>query len=167
MAQQNARILIVDDEQETCEILSILMKREGFQPITANDGETALKMVRTELPDVLLADFMMPNMNGMQLMKSASEIDPDMPTVIITGYADIPGAVTAMKAGAHDYMAKPFENQEVVRVVRRALAERELKRKLSRLSGLLQANVSLREAMGPSDAVSRIISDVNHVAASN
>ena len=76
-------------------------------------------------------------------------------------------AVGAIKEGAHDYLPKPFDNYEAIRVVRRALAERELKRKMSELSSRLQENLPLREVMGPSDAVARLISEMNRVAKSD
>ncbi len=167
MINQNGRILIVDDEQHICEFLSRLMQREGFKPLVAQDGYIAKKMILTEAPDVLLTDLKMPGMDGMDLLKEARKLAPDLPVIMITAYADIPGAVEAMRAGAHDYLAKPFENHEVVRVVHRALAERVLKQKLKHLSAQLHDNLSLKKLMGPSDAVGRIISEVNRVAKSD
>jgi two-component system response regulator HydG len=70
----------------------------------------------------------------MKVMRQAKDLDPDIPVVIITAYAEIHGAVKAIKAGAHDYLSKPFDNQEVIRVIHRALAERELKQRLKELS---------------------------------
>ena len=115
----------------------------------------------------MLTDVKMPGMDGWELLKKAKDLDPDLPVVMITAFADIPGAVGAIKEGAHDYLPKPFDNYEVIRVVRRALAERELKRKMSELSSRLQENLPLREVMGPSDAVARLISEMNRVAKSD
>jgi DNA-binding NtrC family response regulator len=136
-------ILIVDDEKNICTLLSRLLSREGLETMEAYEGDTALKMVVSQKPDVVLVDFRMPGMNGMELLERAKELDQDLPVVMITAYADIKGAVEAMRAGAHDYLAKPFENLEVIRVVYRALEERKLKRKLSDLTSELQGNVSL------------------------
>jgi two-component system nitrogen regulation response regulator GlnG len=115
----------------------------------------------------MLVDVKMPRMDGWELLKKAKDLDPDLPVVMVTAFADIPGAVGAIKLGAHDYVAKPFDNDEVIRVVRRALAERELKRKVRELSSRLQENMPLREIMGPSDAVARLTSEVNRVAKSD
>lgn len=167
MEKNDNLILIVDDEECICTIVSRLMKGEGFNPLVAHDGHTALKMIRLEMPEVLLVDLRMPGMDGMEVLKGAKDLDPDLPVVIITGYADIPGAVEAMRAGAHDYLAKPFDHHEVIRVAHRALAERGLKERIKHLSNRVQDGLSLSKMMGPSDAIGRIISDVNRVAKSD
>jgi DNA-binding NtrC family response regulator len=167
MAEHNGRILIVDDEKTSCMMLSSLVKREGFEALVAHDGDTALRMILSEAPDVLLADVKMPGMDGMEVLKKAKSLDPDLPVVLITALADLQGAVKAIKAGAHDYLSKPLDNHEVIRVVHRALAERMLKRKLRDMSSRLQETVSLKEIMGPSDGIARLISDVNRVAESD
>jgi two-component system nitrogen regulation response regulator GlnG len=167
MKKHAADILIVDDEEHFRTVLSSIMEAEGIKAAVAQDGDTALRMIRLDPPDIMLTDAKMPGMNGWELLKKAKELDPDLPVVMVTGFADIPGAVGAIKGGAHDYLAKPFDNYEAIRVVRRALAERELKRKMVELSSQLQENLSLREIMGPSDAVARLISEVNRVAKSD
>ncbi len=161
------KILIVDDEKHISAALASLVKAEGFKALVGRDGAAGLETIRSESPDLLLTDIKMPGMDGMELMRRAKDVDPDLPIVMITGYAEIHGAVKAIKAGAHDYLSKPFDNQEVVRVIHRALSERDLKRKLKELSNRLQENLPLKETMGPSDAVTRIISEVHRVATSD
>ena len=167
MADRIPRILIVDDEKHICTAIAALVKGEGFQSLIAQDGNTGLKLIRSEAPDMMLVDIRMPEMDGMEVMRQAKDLDPDLPVVIITAYAEIHGAVKAIKAGAHDYLSKPFDNQEVIRVIHRALAERELKRRLKELSSRIKENISLKEMMGPSDTVARVISEVNRVAESD
>jgi len=157
----------VDDEKDICVLLSRLVRKEGLKALAAYDGETALKLIVSERPDVLLVDFKMPGIDGMELLKRTKEIDSDLPVIMITAYADIKGAVEAMRAGAHDYLAKPFENLEVIRVVHRALTERNLKRKLSHLTSELQETHSLREMMGTSDVIYQLIFETNRVAKSD
>ena len=166
MAKQTSRILIIDDDKQICAILSDLVKREGFEATVAYEGEKALKIVRSAAPDLLLVDMMLPGMDGMEVLRQVKDLDPELPVVFITGHADARGAVKAIKAGAHDYLSKPFDNQDVIRVVHRALAERELKLKVRRLSSQV-SNVPLKGKMGPSDAVERLISEVNRVAESD
>ncbi|MCI0527288.1 MAG: sigma-54 dependent transcriptional regulator, partial [Nitrospira sp.] len=167
MTTVSGKVLIVDDEKDTCEILAHLINREGLQAIVSYSGDAAVKMVQSESPDVLLVDFKMPGMDGMEVLQKVRALDEDLPVVLITGFANVRGAVDAIKAGAHDYLAKPFDNREVLRVVLRALAERSLKRKLKHLASQVQGGGSLREIMGPSDVIGRLISNVNRVAKSN
>ena len=162
-----SKILIVDNKEEICGVLSEYIEREGLIPVVAHTGEAALERVRSEHPDVLIVDLKPPDMDGMQIMKGAKALDEDLPVILVTGYPEIRGAVAAMRAGAHDYLAKPLKHHEVLRVVFRALNERALKRKLRHLSSQIPDEFSLRETMGPSDAVSRLISDVTRVAKTN
>ena len=92
-------------------MLGHLVHREGLTPLLAKDGKEALQLVRAGDPDVLLADLRMPGMDGMELMRKARELDPELPVILITGFAEVQGAVEAIRAGAHDYLAKPFDHQ--------------------------------------------------------
>jgi two-component system nitrogen regulation response regulator GlnG len=155
----------VDDDRDIGQMLSALMKKGGLASLLAYDGETALQMLPVETPDLMLVDVNMPGLNGMEVLKRVKETDPDLPVVLITAYAEIPASVAAMKAGAFDYLAKPFDHTEVLRVVRAALAERQRRRRTS--AGKISADNCLRVMMGPSDAVTRIIREVNRVAQSD
>jgi len=166
MSERTARILIIDDDKQICAILSDLVKKEGFEALTAYEGEKALKNIGSEAPDLVLVDLMLPGIDGMEVLRQIKGLDPELPVVFITAHADPRGAVKAIKGGAHDYLAKPFDNHEVIRVVHRALAERELKLKVRHLSSQI-GNLPLKEKMGPSDIVARLISEVNRVAESN
>ena len=167
MVEPNATILIVDDDKNMRPFLSLLMKGEGFKTLLASDGETALKMVRSESPDLMLLDIKMPDMDGMEVLRQAKEIDPNLPIIVITGFSQTPGAVKAIKAGAFEYFAKPFENNELVRAVHQALTEKKLERQVKELSSQLDKSIYLKETMGPSDAVAKLISQVESVAESD
>ena len=167
MSRIQGRILIVEDEEEIAQALARLVCREGLTPLLAKGGAEALQLVRAGDPDVLLTDFRMPEMDGMELMRKARELDPELPVVLITGFAEVRGAVEAIRAGAHDYLAKPFDHHEVLRVVFRALNERRLKLELKNLASHVCNTVPLRETFGPSEAVGRLISAIEQVAGSN
>jgi two-component system nitrogen regulation response regulator GlnG len=167
MSTVQGRILIVDDEHEVAQQLGHLVHHEGLTPLLAKDGTEALKLVRAAEPDVLLADLRMPGMDGMELMRKAREFDSELPVILITGYAEVHGAVQAIRAGAHDYLAKPFDHREVMRVVLRALNERRLKLELKRLTDHVHNVLSPRETFGPSEAAGRVISAIERVAKSN
>jgi two-component system nitrogen regulation response regulator GlnG len=165
MDLSGARVLIVDDDRDIGLMLSAVMKKEGLGSMVAYDGETALQMVPVSRPDVLLVDVKMPGLDGMEVMKRVKETDPHLPVVLITAYAEIPASVAAMKAGAFDYLSKPFDHSEVIRVVRAALIERQRRRQSQ--AEEIAADNCLRVKMGPSDAVTRIIREVNRVAQSD
>ncbi len=169
MTKETGRILIVDDEKDICGLLSHLMESEGLTPLVAYDGERALKMVHCEAPDLLLLDYKIPGVDGMEVLKRIKELENGLPVIMITSYADIHGAVKAMRAGAHDYIAKPFEHNHLIQVVRLALASRNHKGKNKALSGRLQDSFSrnLYEMMGTSDTIGQLVSEVNVVAKSN
>jgi len=165
--KDSARILIIDDELDICEILVRLMKKEGYETSIASDGETGLRVFREQWPDIVFLDFKMPGINGMEMLKEVKNLDQDIPVVIITAYADIAGAVDAMRTGAHDYLSKPFVHEEVIRIARRAVSERKLKQRVKKLSRRQDDSTSLCRQMGPSDSIGRLISKVNRVAASD
>ena len=167
MSEASRHVLIVDDEKDMCSNLATLLGREGISSLMTHDGETALKMLRLNQPDMAIVDVCMPDMDGMELLERIKELAPDLPVVLITGHAKVRGAIDAMKNGAYDYLAKPFDHAEVLRVVHRALDEQDLKCRLRHLSGQLHKHNSLSVLMGPSSAVAQLEAEVNRVANSD
>jgi two-component system nitrogen regulation response regulator GlnG len=163
----HGRIVIADDDSSMARLLGNVLSREGLTPLLAKDGTEALQLVRAGDPDVMLTDIRMPGMDGMELMRKAKEIDPELPVILITGFAQVQGAVDALRAGAHDYLAKPFEHQQVLRVVLRALNERRLKLELKHLVNHVHQVLSPRETFGSSDAIGKVIAAIERVAKSN
>ena len=167
MINGKSQVLIVDDEQAICELIARLMEQEGLVPLVALDGNTALQKLRTASPDMLIVDLRLPDLSGLEVLRQAKAFDEDLPVVILTAYAEIHGAVEAMRAAAFDYLAKPYTNQELVRVVHRALAERQFKLKLKQFARQTNTGQDLTEIMGPSKAIGGLIADINRVAKSN
>ena len=159
-------VLVADDETIVRELIGTLLRRAGYAVSLARDGQEAIEMAVREHPDVLLADYRMPRMDGMQLLVRCREVMPDLPVVLVTAFADIQGAIDAVRAGAHDYVAKPFNNDEMLRVVQRAEAEHALRRKL-RSVGRAEGEGSLLEQMGPSRSICDLVAEVNRVARSD
>ena len=167
MSEQNAVILIVDDDVEMIQFLSRLMKAEGFRAIEARDGRTALKLLSSESPDLMLLDLRMQDMDGMEVLRRTKDLNRNLPVIVLTGYHDTQEAVNALKAGAYECLTVPFESGELTRTVCQALSERTPKRKLGEVRNRLVESNSLKESMGPSDAIQRITSEVNRVAESD
>jgi len=167
MTNGKSQVLIVDDEEAIRSLVSHLMEREGLIPLVAQDGKTALQQLRTASPDTMIVDLKLPDLDGLEILRQAKELDEDLPVVILTAHAKVHGAVEAMRAEAFDYLAKPYDHEELVRVVRRALAQRQLSLKLKQQAHQTSASHDLTEIMGPSEAIGRLIVDLNRVAKSN
>ncbi|MBI4763681.1 MAG: sigma-54-dependent Fis family transcriptional regulator [Deltaproteobacteria bacterium] len=167
MIDRQERVLVVDDEKEILNILTYILEKEGIKVITAPDGDQAMQKICFATPDAVLLDVRMPGLNGLEVLKNIKKIDDDLPVVLITAYADIHQAVEAIKKGACDYLSKPFDNHELVRVVRQVLTEGQLKRRLRTVKDGCGGNFGLIESMGPSDKVARLVADVHRVAKSD
>ncbi len=167
MTMEASRILVVDDEQEFCQITARLLEKEGLIPLQAYDGKTAVQKVRLESPEVVLADKVLPDVDGLDLLRQLKDLDQDLPVVLMTGQAGINGAVEAMRGAAHDYLQKPFQAQDLMRIVRRALAERQHNTRLRQLSRQTNPNHDLTDVMGASEAVGKLIVEINRVSRSN
>ena len=143
------------------------MRKEGFEPLTAPDGETALRLLSLESLDVLLLDIKMPGLDGMEILRRAKELDRDLPVIMITAFGLVKGAVDALRAGAHDYLVKPFEHADVIRSVHRAMTDRKLRRTIRILSDRARDAASLADLMGSSEQIARMSADVARVARSD
>jgi DNA-binding NtrC family response regulator len=167
VAGRMSRVLVVDDEEGMRAMLTHMLEKEGFKVITAQDGEQAMHNVCFDAPDAVLLDVYLPRLDGMEVLKKIRAVDDGLPVILISGHADIHQAVEAVKEGAYDYLAKPFDNNEVVCITRRAIAERQLGRDLTSTNGRYCGNFGLIETMGPSDKIARLLADVHRVARSD
>ncbi len=118
-------ILIVDDEKLLLHSLKTALSRGGYQTLTAASGEEALESFRGNNPDIILLDVKLPDMDGMQVLKKIKAVDGNVPVIIMTAFSGIKGAVEAIKLGAHDYIAKPFDIEELKFVLARSLASQK------------------------------------------
>jgi DNA-binding NtrC family response regulator len=123
------RVLIVDDEPDMQTLLSkILVKKGGYQVRQAASGDQGLEIVHSWLPDVVLTDVKMPGMDGVEFFRRLQEIDPTMTTIIMTGYGTVEMAVQSLKNGVYDFFQKPFDNDQILHAVARAMERTELLR---------------------------------------
>src|SRR5207253_5772088 len=123
---KNGTILVVDDEEIMREILETLLTREGYDVRLASSGAEGLELAHALPFDAAIVDIMMPGLDGIATLDELKRIDEDLAVLIITAYASVGSAISAMKAGAFDYITKPFKNDEVVVVVRNAMEQRRL-----------------------------------------
>jgi len=126
MLPERNQILVVDDEPNLRRVLSAQLSRDGYDVLTAEDGEQGLEMLREHHIDLVITDLKMPRLDGMELLHAALELDAELPVVMITAHGTVDTAVEALKTGAFDYVTKPFDQNEVRTIVRKALATRAL-----------------------------------------
>jgi two-component system, NtrC family, response regulator AtoC len=127
MLPERKQVLIVDDEPNLRKILSAQLTRDGYDVMTAEDGEQGLTLLREHHIDLVITDLKMPKVDGMTLLKKALEEEPELPIVLITAHGTIDTAVEALKSGAFDFVTKPFDKDEVRQIVAKALKTRELR----------------------------------------
>ena len=126
-------VLFVDDDEELRESAREWLTLSGFSAEAAADAPSALKTLRQADFDALITDIRMPGTDGMTLMRSALESDPGLPVILLTGHGDVALAVEAMRAGAHDFLEKPYDADHLVAIIDRAVAARRLGREMERL----------------------------------
>ena len=126
MLPEKKQVLIVDDEPNLRKILSAQLSRDGYDVLSAEDGEQGLAVLREHHIDLVVTDLKMPKIDGMQLLREALREDPDLPIVMITAHGTVDTAVEALKLGAFDYLTKPFDKDEVRQIVAKALKTRAL-----------------------------------------
>jgi DNA-binding NtrC family response regulator len=120
-------VLVVDDESAILDTLRILLRNEGFEPHVAHGGKSALEQIEALRPDIVLTDIRMPNVGGVDVLSAARQSDPDMPVILMTAQATLQSAMQAVNAGAFYYIQKPFRNDELIAILRRAAEHRRLR----------------------------------------
>ncbi|HEV7238654.1 MAG TPA: sigma-54 dependent transcriptional regulator [Thermoanaerobaculia bacterium] len=150
------RILIVDDEEVLRDVLDAVLRREGFDVISAASGEEALNMLESEDFDLVILDVMLPGISGIDTMRAIRIANPYVPVIIITAFSSIDGAIDAMKQGAFHYIPKPFKNEEVVLTVNKALEQRRLSNENERLKAELSEKYAYSNIIGKSEIMRKV-----------
>ncbi len=163
---RGARVLIVDDEANARTALAELLRDDGFSVETAADGFKALPKLEEFAPDLLLTDLKMPGMDGMELMRKARELLPDLVSVVMTAHGAVETAVTAMRQGAADYLNKPINVDELVIVIGRALEARKLQKEAGQLRERLSERNRIESIVGSSPPMLKIFETILQVAPS-
>ena len=145
------RILVVDDEQSMRELLAIVLRREGYEVLLAENGRAAVALLEREPVDLLISDIKMPDLSGVDVLRAAKKIDQDMLGIMITAFASTETAVEAMRLGACDYLSKPFDVDLLKMKVREKIENRQIR----------QENVLLKRTLGLTHQFSNIIGRSN------
>ena len=176
MPQDSAKILVVDDEKGMCESLRTLLSKAGYKVTSEDRGEEALKKIQKNDFDLVITDIKMPRVSGMDILEAARDKDEDALVILMTAYASLETAITAISQGAYDYLLKPIEFSDLKLTIRRALEKRkadkenakllkelqgknaELKKKVAELNALYKAGMSLSTTQSLRLLLNKIVS---------
>ena len=133
------RVMVVDDEEDIRNVISLYLKKVGYEVVTAENGQDALNQFKKGHFDVILSDLTMPTMDGLELLDKIREIEKDAIFLMITGHPSVETAVHAIKKGAYDYIEKPLQLEEMKLKIERAFESKSLKDQLKASRGLAWA----------------------------
>jgi len=155
---ERVKVLVVDDESGILDTLQILFRSEGYDVAVASSGRAALTALEEEKPDLVLSDIRMPGSSGLDVLSRVREIDPELPVILMTAQASLSSAIRAVNEGAFHYIQKPFGNDELLAICRRAVEARQLKVENRRLKKEIRRRD--RTATGRPVGRSRAFTDV-------
>src|SRR3989449_3832585 len=162
----NARVLVIDDEPIIRDVPHDILSREGYVIDSVPDAESGLKAVDSGERDLIILDLMLPGIGGFEALKEIKRRDPDSVVVMITAYGSVETAVQAMRMGAHDYLTKPFKNEDVLRTLNTGLRHRRVLAENRTLRRALQGKAHFGELVGKSPAMQQLYRLIEQVAPS-
>jgi len=157
-------VLIVDDDASFRRVVDYTLKEEGYETVTFGDAEKALQAFLDAHFSLVITDMMMPHLSGLDLLTRMQAVAPDVPIIVVTGYADVDNAVEAMREGAFDYLQKPLNRDELKLVVRRALEMRKLKKENKQLRQAVSERLRFENMIGVSSAIQKIFATATQAA---
>jgi two-component system response regulator PilR (NtrC family) len=161
------RILVVDDERSMREMLQIVLRREGYEVLLAENGRAAIEVLEREPVDILISDIKMPDLSGVEVLRAAKKIDQDILGIMITAFASTETAVEAMRLGACDYLSKPFDIDLLKMKVREKIENRQLKQENLLLKRTLGLTHQFSNIIGRSEAMLAVFKMIETVARTN
>ena len=163
----SGRVLVVDDERGMCELLEAGLRKRGFVVTWRTSGAEALEVAAAEEFDVVVTDLTMRGMSGLELCQTIAEGQPDLPVVVITAFGSLDTATAAIRAGAYDFITKPFELDTLKLTLERALRHRALRQEVRRLRRAVDDRQGWGEMLGESAGMKRVFDLLDRVADSD
>jgi two-component system response regulator PilR (NtrC family) len=157
---QKGMIHIIDDEPIIHEVLGDLLSSEGYEVENSSSGEEALDKHSSQSFELILLDLLLPGIDGIEVLKKLKKIDPNAVIIIITAFASVESAISAMKIGAYDYIQKPFKHDELLITIKRAIEHRKLQEENIRLKDELQRKFSFENIIGKSEVMKTVFETV-------
>lgn len=161
------KILIVDDEAGMQRLLSRVLERQGYETLTVGSAADALQLIESDSFDLVLTDIQMPGMNGLELLREIKAFDPSLPIIVVTAYGTVESAVESLRAGAYDYITKPFETDEIKLTVAKAFERERLLAENRYLHEELEAKYRFSGIIGSSQVMADVFEMASSVAVSN
>ncbi len=158
------RILVVDDEDHIRRVLSVLLSKQGYTVDQAAAGREALEAFKNNVYDAVLCDLRMPDLDGLEVLRRIKNQESEATVIIITAYASVDTALEAMKQGAYDYISKPFKEDEILHVLRKALERRAILDQNRRLKSEISEKFDFSNIIGTSAAMERVFATIRKVA---
>ncbi len=158
------KVLVVDDDLEMCELISDVLKGEGLSATSIGDSLEASKILKKEEFDVIVTDLKMKGLKGLDLLEEAKKVAPLTPVIIITAFGTIESAIQAMKMGAYDYITKPFQMDELLLIIRKAMETRLLKKEVIRLRKEVASRYDFHHLIGKSPSMQKIYDLIERIS---
>lgn len=160
-----SKILVAEDERGMRELLAIVLKKEGHDVTLCEDGKVALEAMKKEIFDLVITDLKMPGVDGLSVLKNSKELSPDTIVIMITAFGTTETAIEAMKAGAYDYITKPFKVDELKLIIRNALEKKALREQNILLKREIESRYGFENIIGRSPAMQKVFTMIRKIAA--
>ncbi|MGB7062015.1 MAG: sigma-54 dependent transcriptional regulator [Candidatus Zixiibacteriota bacterium] len=164
---EKAKILVVDDEESMCKFMEIMLKKEGYSVSSSQDAAAALEQIKGENYDLVIADLMMPEMSGIELLSRAKSVNPELDFIMMTAFASVDSAIEALKKGAFDYITKPFKVDEIKIAVSKSLEQRKIARENVQLKKELKVRSDFDSLVGNSPEMAKLKKMAERIARSD
>jgi len=158
------RVLVVDDEPMIVSLLSTILREKGWDVTESQSGSDGIDQLDRASFDVILTDLVMPGESGIDLLRAAKEIHPDVEVILMTGYANADTAIEAMRNGAFHYIMKPLKTDDVMSLVEKAYSQRQLQRENQFLKSEIRAAHHVQSVVGDSEPILRLIATLQGIA---
>jgi two-component system response regulator PilR (NtrC family) len=162
-----SKILIAEDERSMREILAIVLKKEGHDVTLCENGKVAIEALKKEIFDLIITDLKMPGENGLSVLKASRELSPDTIVIMITAFGTTEIAIEAMKAGAYDYITKPFKVDEIKLIIEKALERKRLKEETTLLKREIESKYGFENIIGTSPPMQKVFILIRKIAATS
>lgn len=160
-----AKILVAEDERGMRDLLAIVLKKEGHDVTLCEDGKIAIEAMKKEIFDLIITDLKMPGVDGLSVLKTAKELSPETIVIMITAFGTTETAIDAMKAGAYDYITKPFKVDELKLIIRNALEKKALREQNILLRREIETRYGFENIIGRSPVMQKVFTLIQKIAA--